>query len=56
MSTYVLVVYIVTGIIGYGRDAIPTIEFKTEQQCKIFAEKMKAAGEDAKTRYACIAK
>lgn len=55
MKTFILVVYLFSNNVFYGKDAVPTLEFKTEQDCKTFVSKIKSAKE-VKTEYLCVEK
>lgn len=55
MEVFILVVYLFTGNAFYGKDAVPTIEFTSEQKCKEFASKLKERKE-VKTEFLCFKK
>lgn len=55
MNIYVLVVLLFTNNIFYGKDAVPTLEFKSEKECVDFAKRMTSDAE-VQTKYLCIKK
>lgn len=55
MNLYVLVVLIFSNNAFYGKDAVPTLEFKSEKECVEFAARMTQTA-DVKTKYLCIKK
>lgn len=55
MSTFILVVYILTNNPFHKLDAVPTIEFKSEEKCKAFIVDIQKVKE-VKTTFACIEK
>lgn len=55
MKVFILVVYLFSNNHFYGSDVMPTLEFKSEQECENFIHKLTKIKE-VKTKFACIEK
>lgn len=55
METFILVVYILTNNPFHKLDAVPTVEFTSEQKCKDFVSNLQKTKE-VKTQFLCIKK